>query len=172
MFSKLKPRLEPLPKGCFPNQPHMIIATWFGSGRIRPAPGTMGSLAAIPLGIALQALYGIPALLLGIAVAFAIGVISSNVFEEKSGEHDNSSIVIDEVVGMWIAAIPAGTTIWLWGVAFVLFRIFDAIKPWPISKLDREVEGGLGVMIDDVAAGFVAMCGTSMFAIPFLTTGL
>lgn len=172
MFEKLKPRLSPLPPGCFPNNPHMIIATWFGSGRIRPAPGTMGSLAAIPFGMAMQALYGIPALLIGIVIVFALGVKSSNVYEEKSGEHDNSTIVIDEVAGMWIAGIPAGENIWLWGVAFLLFRLFDIAKPWPISKLDRDVKGGLGVMLDDVLAGFIAMCGTSMFAIPYLTSGL
>lgn len=168
LFAKLKLGIAPLPEGCTQNMPFIIATTWFGSGRLRPAPGTIGSLTAIPIGMLLQYIYGIPALLLGIVVAFTIGVYTSNMYEEKSEEHDSSSIVIDEVVGMWIAGIPAATNIYLWILAFVLFRFFDIVKPWPISKADRDIEGGLGVMIDDVLAGIFAFFAVAASAIPFL----
>lgn len=168
MITKLKPRISPLPEGSKTTDPDMLLATWFGSGCLRPGPGTMGTIAALPFGYLIQMYIGIPGMLIAIAAFFAIGVMVSNIYERKSGTHDSSTIVIDEVVGIWIAAIPAATHIGLWAVAFVLFRIFDIWKPWPISYLDRELPGGWGVMLDDVLAGFLAMCGTAVFAIPLL----
>ncbi|MGM0421576.1 MAG: phosphatidylglycerophosphatase A family protein [Pseudomonadota bacterium] len=168
LAGKLRPRITALPEGCRLKDPAMLLATWFGAGLLRPGPGTMGSLAAIPFGIGLQALYGIPALLAGIVILFGVGVLVSNIYDRKAESHDNSTIVIDEVVGIWIAAIPAATNLWLWTIAFVLFRLFDIWKPWPISHIDRNVSGGLGVMIDDVLAGFLAFCGTAVFALPLL----
>ncbi len=146
----------------------MMLATWFGIGRLRPAPGTLGTLAAIPFGLALQYIYGIPALIVGIIAMFALGVYVSNKYNEAEGEDDSSSIVIDEVVGIWIAGIPAMTNITLWIYAFLLFRLFDIWKPWPVSYLDREVKGGMGVMLDDVAAGVLALLGTATVASQYL----
>jgi len=167
-LDKIKPRIAQLPTGYNLKQPLMYISTWFGSGLLRPAPGTMGSIAALPFGIALQYIGGITALGIGIVIVFIVGVKAANGYETASGEKDSKSIVIDEVAGMWIAGIPAATNIYLWLFAFILFRIFDAWKPWPISKIDREVKGGFGVMLDDVVAGFIAMCGVASLSITFL----
>ena len=164
---KYLPRITPLPAGCKISQPEMILATWFGSGRIRPAAGTMGTIAALPFGYGLQMLYGIPAIVAGIIIIFAIGVYVAGIYDRKDGGHDSSTIVIDEVVGMWIAAIPAATHPGLWITAFILFRLFDIWKPWPVSLIDRHISGGLGVMLDDVAAGILAFLGTATVALSY-----
>ena len=148
--------------------PAILLATWFGSGLIRPAPGSMGSLAAIPLGMLIYNLFGFYGFLIAIAVVFGIGVWASNVFDKKNADHDSASIVIDEVAGMWIAAIPAADHLWIWLVAFVLFRIFDIFKPWPVWWADEDLKGGMGVMMDDVLAGIYALFGTVMITMPFM----
>ena len=136
------------------------LATWFGAGLMKPAPGTWGSAAAIPFGLIIFGASGLWGLLIAIFVVGRIGIWAANEFDRQSGSHDNKMIVIDEVAGQWIALLPALT---LYGLdplyialSFVLFRIFDILKPWPVSYFDQKVKGGLGVMADDFAAGIYA----------------
>lgn len=136
--------------------PATWVATWGGSGLMRPAPGTWGSIAALPFGIALMFLGGVPALLVGLAVVLAAGVWACRAMERMTGDHDASYIVIDEVAGIFIALIPAGMSTLSVLAAFALFRFFDILKPWPVSWFDREMPGPWGVMLDDVMAGIYA----------------
>lgn len=164
---QLKPRLKPLPADLKFFSPHALIATWFGAGLLRPAPGTMGSLAAIPFGLAISWAGGPLYLALSALILFIIGTVSAGAYGRKSGETDDQSIVVDEVVGVWIAAIPAHTNLWPWVAAFLLFRLFDIWKPWPASFFDNRCKGGFDVMMDDVVAGLYALMGVSVVALPY-----
>lgn len=141
-------------------KPYVWVATWFGFGLFKPAPGTWGSFAAIPFGVLLFKVFGFLGLIAGIILVTIVGVWASREFDAAMGGHDNKMIVIDEVAGQWIALIPAGV---LFGmhpgavfVAFILFRAFDILKPWPIGAIDKKVEGAWGVMGDDLVAGIMA----------------
>lgn len=151
-----------------------LIATWFGAGNLRPAPGTWGSLAALPCAWLLHLLGGGWLLLISIAIVFFAGLRATA--EETAGkdDHDPSEIVVDEVVGQWIALLPVsfGATMMgadvlrLWpGIlaAFVLFRVFDITKWGPIGTADRRGDA-LGVMLDDVWAGLAAAIVTIALA--------
>lgn len=131
-----------------------LLAFGFGSGLSPVAPGTAGSLAAMPLAIPLLFL-PLPAALAMIAAAFAFGVWLCGRVGRRLGVHDHSGIVFDEFVGLWLVLVfvPAHWGWWL--AAFAVFRVFDAAKPWPIGWFDRRIHGGLGVMLDDLlAAGY------------------
>jgi phosphatidylglycerophosphatase A len=130
-------------------------ATWFYSGRTTKAPGTMGSLAAVPVGWAIAVLLGYPALLAGIVIVFLVGIPISHKYSEMIGVHDPGEIVIDEVAGQWLCngLVDLG---WL-AAAFVMFRFFDILKPWPIRWIDRRISGGFGIMLDDILAGIFGM---------------
>jgi phosphatidylglycerophosphatase A len=135
------------------------LATCFGIGWLPAAPGTFASAAALPLGWAL-ATKGWPAVLMGAIAATIIGVWACEQHARKVGVHDPSECVIDEVAGQWFALLPIallarGNDWWLYAVAFLLFRLFDITKPWPIAAGER-LPGGLGVMMDDVLAGLAA----------------
>lgn len=136
--------------------PATWLATWFGSGLINPAPGTWGTLAALPFGCALLWLDNTPILLAAIAFVTALGLWSASVMEKQTGLHDDKRIVIDEVAGQWIALIPATLNPLSILLAFALFRLFDILKPWPISVADKRIKGSLGVMLDDIIAGAIA----------------
>lgn len=158
--------LMPLPAGTTMRDPHVLIATWFGLGRLRPAPGTMGTLGAIPFGYAIAYYTGIVGLVIAALLMIWLGTLAANYYGRKSGQKDDQTIVVDEVAGMWIAAIPAATYPELWAVAFVLFRLFDIYKPWPASFFDkRENGGGFDVMMDDVVAGIFAFFGVAAAAL-------
>lgn len=138
-------------------QPIHVLAFGFGSGLAPKAPGTVGTLAAVPLYLLLAplALWQYSVVLL---LSFAVGVYLCHKTAHDLGVHDHPGIVWDEFVGYWITMLmaPAG---WVWIViGFVLFRLFDIAKPWPINWLDKRVAGGFGIMIDDVLAGLLA-CG-------------
>ena len=119
-------------------------------------PGTWGTLFSLPFA-ALVYFYGdLLGLLVAIILTFLIGIWAARRYEEESGEHDNSMIVIDETAGLLVTVL-ACTGTWLsFLLAFVLFRFFDIIKPWPIKWLDKKVDGAFGVMIDDIVAGMFA----------------
>ncbi len=139
--------------------PATWVATWFGCGLMHPAPGTWGTLGALPIGLILAALGGKIALLVGIIFIFALGLWSSAQFEKMTGTHDSSMIVIDEVAGIWITLLASTLSPLSIVLAFALFRFFDVLKPWPISWLDRNVSGAPGVMLDDILAGvFAGLC--------------
>jgi phosphatidylglycerophosphatase A len=141
------------------------IATCFGIGWAPRAPGTIASAASLPLGW-LLATYGWQALAVGAIAATALGVWACGLHARKVGIYDPSECVIDEVAGQWFALFPIAYTgragDWsLYGLAFLLFRLFDIVKPWPISAAER-LPGGWGVMMDDVVAGIAAailLCG-------------
>ncbi|RVU39360.1 phosphatidylglycerophosphatase A [Hwanghaeella grinnelliae] len=140
--------------------PGILIATWFGSGYLTPAPGTWGTIAALPFAwFMIQAVpptWLIPAAI----ILLAVGTWAANRFDILTQGHDASEIVVDEVVGVWltlgIMALYAPLTWVAWIVAFVLFRAFDIVKPFPINLIDRHMGGGFGVMLDDVLAGVFA----------------
>lgn len=135
--------------------PVHFLAFGLGSGLAPKAPGTFGTLAAIPFYLLFQYL-PMWNYLLVIVVSIVLGIWLCDRTSKDLGVHDHPGIVWDEFVGYWITMIaaPAG---WLWVViGFVLFRIFDIWKPWPISWLDKKVDGGLGIMVDDLVAGVFA----------------
>ena len=123
---------------------------------MQPGPGTWGTIGAMPFGIIMLMFGGIPLLLFATIITFAFGIWASKHFEQMVREKDSGMIVIDEVVGVWIALIPAILTPASILTAFVLFRFFDILKPWPISWLDKKCGGAWGVMLDDVLAGIFA----------------
>jgi len=137
--------------------PAVLLATGFGAGLLPKAPGTWGSLLALPLAWLIFEASGRAGLAVAAVLAFAIGVWASNVCIEKFETADPKQVVIDEIAGQWLVllVVPPG---WLaYALGFVLFRAFDIFKPWPVSWADREIKGGLGVMLDDVlAAGYAA----------------
>lgn len=161
------------------DQRHALLATpagWlacgFGSGLTPVAQGTFGSLAALLPWLLLREL-ALPLYVLVLLVGFVIGVWVCDIAGRLLGVADHRSVVWDEFIGQWIALIPlvgftapgvTGLNGWMLLAGFVLFRLFDVWKPWPISWLDRRMKGGLGVMIDDVVAG--------VFAAVILATGM
>ncbi len=135
--------------------PLELLAFGFGSGLSPKAPGTVGTLMAITFYIGLAHL-SLPLYALVLVVTFVVGIYLCGVAAKAQQCHDHPGIVWDEFVGYWITmfAAPLG---WSWIImGFVLFRIFDIWKPWPISWCDKKVHGGFGIMIDDVIAGIFA----------------
>ena len=153
-----------------------IIATFFGAGLLRPAPGTWGSLAALPAAYLWVTLVGAPFFAASIVALYYLGLWATTQETAGTTDHDPSEIVIDEVVGQWIALLPAIVgafymktsllALWPgWVAAFVLFRLFDIIKPWHVGIADRR-EDATGVMLDDVIAGaYAAFCVVILAAI-------
>ena len=142
-----------------------LIATWFGVGALPFAPGTAGSLAALPFAWAILALAGLPALLLATFAAALLGVWASGRHAPVMGRDDPGGIVIDEVAGQWLTLAGAGLLgmpfdLAGYAIAFACFRFFDIVKPWPVSWADRRLSGGLGIMADDLLAGVYAAVGT------------
>jgi len=133
-----------------------IFLTFFYSGKSPYAPGTVGSLAAIPFAYVILFFLPPSTLFLSAILLTLIAVKEINRFEEGGGKHDDSSIVIDEVAGMWIALSLSGGSFLQIVLSFVFFRILDIKKPSYIGKIDRDVKGGLGVMADDLLAGVFA----------------
>lgn len=137
------------------------IATFFGAGRLKPGPGTWGSVAALLLWAAFAAfLHPAPRILMitlicGIAASIGLGVLASTIVVREAGIKDPGFVVIDEVAGQWIALLGCPFN-WPHAlIAFVLFRLFDITKPFPARRLERLPEG-YGIVFDDVAAGLYA----------------
>ena len=145
-----------LPKPKLSNPIHML-AFGLGSGLSPKAPGTTGTLAALPIYWWLLADLSTFWLSVVILITFIVGVLVAHKTSEDLGVHDHGGIVIDEWVGMWITMLMVPKDlIWL-ALGFALFRFFDIVKPWPIKWLDEQVHGGFGIMIDDVLAGIMAL---------------
>ena len=138
------------------------LGTWFGAGRMKPGPGTYGSVAAVLLWFGAAHLFHPGRLALALATALAallitlIGIPASTIVARESGRQDPGFVVIDEVAGQWIALIAVRPDWQHAALALVLFRLFDIWKPWPIRKLEALPEGA-GIMLDDVAAGLLAL---------------
>lgn len=147
---------EKTPASVWRNPVH-FAAFGFGSGAAPVAPGTFGTLAAVPLWLLFMAPLSTDTYLLTLIVAFVIGVWLCHQTSADIGVHDHGGIVWDEFVGLWIAlfAVPMH---WFWILlGFALFRLFDIWKPWPIGWVDKRVSGGMGIMLDDVIAGIYAL---------------
>ncbi len=142
-----------LPAGLGFWRPATLLATWFGVGLLPKAPGTWGSLAALPLAWLLHMAGGSLAVAGGAAVLFLAGWWAAEQVVRHSDDGDPSYVVIDEVAGQLVAlaAVPLDPV--LYAAAFLGFRAFDILKPWPVGWADRAVKGGLGVMLDDLFAG-------------------
>lgn len=140
------------------SNPVHFLALGFGSGLLKPAPGTWGTLAAVPLVLLAGQVVEFDSYLyvLLCLIGFGIGVYLCGQTAQDVGEHDHSAIVWDEFVGLFVAMIWLPLSCKTLLFAFLLFRLFDIIKPWPISWLDKHVDGGFGIMIDDVLAGLMA----------------
>lgn len=136
-----------------PDRLSLVFATFFGVGSAPVAPGTFGSLAALPVFLLIRRL-PLKGYLAVIATLFLAGMKASGSAEKTWGK-DPSRVVIDEVVGMLLTLIsrPSGPV--SIGVGFLIFRILDILKPPPVGTLDRTVKGGLGIMADDMAAGLI-----------------
>lgn len=141
--------------------PLQLLAFGFGSGLAPKAPGTFGALTAVLL-FPLLALLPLPAYLLFVAAATGFGILICAHAADALGVHDDGRIVWDEFAGQWIGLTPlvlapAWYQDWHSAVSlvggFALFRLLDIAKPWPIGYLDRKLQGGLGIMLDDVVAG-------------------
>ncbi|MCF6429343.1 phosphatidylglycerophosphatase A [Leisingera sp. MMG026] len=154
--------------------PAQMIGTVCGVGYMRPAPGTWGSLAALPLAYGLHQLGGFPLLALATLACIPAGIWATKIMTAGSDDHDPSEIVVDEVAGQWIALWAISYPAWAHGIpitalwpgwisAFLLFRLFDIWKPGPVGWADRK-EGPFGVMMDDVIAGIMAAIGVALLA--------
>ncbi len=133
--------------------PGVLFATWFGVGYLPKAPGTWGSLAALPFAWAAVSIGGVGTLVVATFIVFLVGLWASRDYMARSGTHDPGSIVIDEVAGQWIVLLVAPQNPFAYVLGFLLFRFFDVLKPWPISWVDKNIGGAWGVMVDDVLAG-------------------
>lgn len=139
---------------------YFVLATWFGVGKFRYAPGSIGSLTALPLAWWLSNSFGSQTLLSVSVILFIIGVWASENYANNIGQPDPSSVVIDEVAGQLFTLSFVTVDLWTLAAGFILFRFFDITKPWPIYLVDRRIKGGFGIMLDDIIA--------AVFAIPIL----
>jgi len=140
-----------------------LFLTFGGAGLSPKAPGTVGTLASLPIGVAILYYFGMETLFMITLSVTVIGIFEINKYEKLTGEHDQQEIVIDEAAGMWLALMIAISTamtmtypyaeVFATVLSFAAFRLFDIWKPSTIGWIDRELKGGLGVMLDDILAG-------------------
>ena len=137
--------------------PAALIATGFGVGHLPWVPGSWGSLLALLCGWEIVAAGGWLALAAAAIIAFAVGVWASARVAAARGLHDPRFIVIDEIAAQWLVLLATSLDGRWYAAAFLLFRLFDILKPWPIRLIERRVAGGLGIMLDDVMAAIYAL---------------
>lgn len=151
---------KPIPAGLLKNPLH-FLSLGFGSGLSPFAPGTFGTLAAIPLYLLIQPLPLAGYLFITLA-GLVIGFYLCGETARALGVHDHGGIVWDEIIGYLITMVAVPLH-WYWIIAgFILFRLFDIFKPWPIKWIDRRITGGVGIMLDDVLAGIFAWTGLQL----------
>lgn len=150
--------------------PWVFISAGFGSGMVRPAPGTWGSLLGVVIWWYALANLAWPLQLAACVIVFAIGTWTTAKVIEQYGVHDPGAVVVDEIVGVWLALLMVPQSLLMAALAFGLFRFFDIVKPWPVSWADQEAPGAFGVMLDDVLAGLLAcvVLQVSLLTIPSL----
>ena len=134
-----------------------ILATGFGSGKVPFAPGTAGTIVAIPIILLLNQLH-LWWYLLFVIGGFILGVKICDKVAKEYQEQDPAKIVWDEIIGFSVSMLLIPLSLWSILIAFVLFRFFDIVKPLPISYLERKLTGGFGIMADDVLAGIFTWC--------------
>ncbi|MEE8386993.1 MAG: phosphatidylglycerophosphatase A [Acidiferrobacterales bacterium] len=155
-----------VPESVWTNPVH-FLAFGLGSGAAPYAPGTFGTLAAIPLYLLMVNFLNWPAYAAVVAIMFLLGVWMCDLTERDIGVHDHSGIVWDEFVGFLVTMFYAPTG-WIWIVAgFFLFRLFDIWKPYPVRQLERRYRNGFGNMVDDLIAGLYA--GLALQALVYLS---
>ncbi len=155
----------------------LMIATFFGVGKMRPAPGTWGSAVAVVLGVAIDRYFGFPVLVIATIIATAVGFWACNRELANRPGDDPSEFVIDEVAGQWLALLFPAAAFWsrgmenwaidaypAWIAAFLFFRLFDIWKPWVIGRADARHDAA-GVMLDDLWAGVFAGIATILAGI-------
>jgi phosphatidylglycerophosphatase A len=153
--SAINNKKTPLPPGFWKNPVH-LLALGFGTGYVPNLPGTAGTLVGVLLYFFMQPLNVMIYLLVTLAL-FSTGIWLCGKTASHLGVHDHSSIVWDEIVGYLVTMIMSPTG-WYWMVlGFILFRLFDICKPWPVSWADKRVAGGLGIMLDDLIAAIYAL---------------
>jgi phosphatidylglycerophosphatase A len=140
------------------SNPVHFLALGFGSGLLKPAPGTWGTLSALPIYYLMVSYFAvsIEVYSLTLLLALLLGIYLCGKTAQDVGEHDHGAIVWDEIVGFLVTMFAVQPTLTNVIAGFVLFRFFDILKPWPIKWLDQKVHGGFGIMIDDVLAGIAA----------------
>lgn len=158
-------RSHGLPEGISFWHPAALVSTWFGVGLMPKAPGTWGSLAALPIAWVVAERYGAWAVVALGVVLFALGMWSTTAYLHHSRAQDPSEVVVDEVAAQMLACAPAGLDPVAFTLAFILFRVFDVMKPWPCGALERGLPGALGVMADDIAAALYAAAMVELYFI-------
>jgi phosphatidylglycerophosphatase A len=144
-----------VPPSVWRNPVH-FLAFGLGTGASPYAPGTVGTLLGIPL-VYLLSYWPLWVYLVVVAGVSVTGIWVCDKTSRDIGVHDHGGIVIDEVAGYLVTMIAIPVDIWTLTAAFIAFRVFDIVKPWPIGWLDRKVSGGLGIMLDDLLAGVYAL---------------
>lgn len=161
---------SPLPRGSLPPglsfwSAPALLSTWFGTGLLPKAPGTWGSLAALPVAWVLAARIGPWAVAAAGAALFLLGLWAVERYLAHAREKDPGPVVIDEVAAQLLAVAPAGLDPLGFALGFVLFRIFDILKPWPLKRLETLRPDALGVMADDLGAAFYTSLCLAVFFI-------
>ena len=133
--------------------PADLIATWFGVGRLPLAPGTWGSLVTLPIGWFGASWLGPTWLFAAVVIIFVIGWWAADVYAHRNNLKDPAEVVVDEVAGQLVVLAFMPIDLAYYAAAFVLFRIADIWKPWPISFAEKRLSGGFGIMVDDMLAG-------------------
>jgi phosphatidylglycerophosphatase A len=139
------------------SHPAALIATGFGIGLLPGMPGTWASLAALPFAWLIRSWGGPTALAIGTTGAFLIGWWAAARVTRATPVNDPGWIVIDEIAAQWLVLLAVPQRVWLYAAAFLAFRLFDIWKPFPVSWCDRNIKGGFGIMLDDVAAALYAL---------------
>ena len=156
---------EEPPKRPSLRNPASLIATWFGVGLLPKFPGTWASLVALPLAWVIRDASDQWILFAAACLVFAVGLPCADTYIRENGGDDPGPVVIDEVAGQWMTLVAAPLNVYFYALAFILFRIADIWKPWPVSLVDRRAKGGMGVMLDDFVAAIYA--GGVVYAVAF-----
>jgi phosphatidylglycerophosphatase A len=131
-------------------------------------PGSWGSLTALPCAWAIRSLSGAAGLAISAVIVFAVGCWAAGTIAKASGVNDPGAIVVDEVAAQWLVLLPAPLDPLSYAAAFLVFRLFDIWKPWPVGWADHRIHGGLGIMLDDLLAAVYAVL---VFSILLVTVG-
>jgi phosphatidylglycerophosphatase A len=137
--------------------PAVVLATWFGAGLLPAMPGSWGSLAALPVAWIIRSLWGVTGLAIAAGIVLVVGWWAAMTVAKASAVEDPGAVVIDEVAAQWLVLLPAPLDPVAYILAFLIFRIFDIWKPWPVRWVDHCVHGGLGIMLDDLIAAVYAV---------------
>ena len=145
----------------------LILLSWFGAGYSPKAPGTVGSAASLPFAWVIAMAWGSSGLLIAVVIVFLIGWLAARATVEA--HKDPGWVVVDEVAGQWLTLAFIPPDLFLYSIGFILFRLFDIFKPWPIRFLEQNIPGALAIMIDDIGAA--AYAGITLYLV-FLIVGV